>query len=289
MDGNVTRETVSLWFKFICLHFSLLPENIYSQLDEESSESSNQSAALNSERPWPRPKVFICYSNRDCPKHTGVIQSFAYFLQDFCGCEVRQSCDHVKARWQMENIVWNKKVFVFIVLRLCWTCGNTWRCAKRVRCHGSAGSWMKQTTSSSSVPKAYGTVWIMTSSLSDFVLVVKFYSSPSKLKLTFSLDNFLTPLPTLKGSIAFIFNQLILLRPKPLSSIKSLWEGVCTEILKWIHKSSILSLPSVKWYTVFIMPRLGWLRYMMRVSATCDKCLQSYMCSGFAHPWIAIG
>ncbi|XP_034539376.1 interleukin-17 receptor D isoform X1 [Notolabrus celidotus] len=63
-------------------------ENIYSQLDEESSESSNQSAALNSDRPWPRPKVFICYSSRDCPKHTGVIQSFAYFLQDFCGCEV---------------------------------------------------------------------------------------------------------------------------------------------------------------------------------------------------------
>lgn len=65
-------------------------ENIYSQLDEESSESSNQSAALNTERPWPRPKVFICYSNRDCPKHTSVIQSFAYFLQDFCNCEVRQ-------------------------------------------------------------------------------------------------------------------------------------------------------------------------------------------------------
>ncbi|XP_015256212.1 PREDICTED: interleukin-17 receptor D [Cyprinodon variegatus] len=63
-------------------------ENIYSQLDEESSESSNQSAALNSERPWPRPKVFICYSNRDGSKHTSVIQSFAYFLQDFCGCEV---------------------------------------------------------------------------------------------------------------------------------------------------------------------------------------------------------
>uniref|UniRef100_A0AAQ5YG77 Interleukin-17 receptor D n=1 Tax=Amphiprion ocellaris TaxID=80972 RepID=A0AAQ5YG77_AMPOC len=63
-------------------------ENIYSQLDEESSESSNHSAALNAERPWPRPKVFICYSNRDCPKHTSVIQSFAYFLQDFCNCEV---------------------------------------------------------------------------------------------------------------------------------------------------------------------------------------------------------
>lgn len=65
-------------------------ENIYSQLDEESSESSNHSAALNAERPWPRPKVFICYSNRDCPKHTTVIQSFAYFLQDFCNCEVRR-------------------------------------------------------------------------------------------------------------------------------------------------------------------------------------------------------
>uniref|UniRef100_A0A673ADJ8 Interleukin-17 receptor D n=1 Tax=Sphaeramia orbicularis TaxID=375764 RepID=A0A673ADJ8_9TELE len=63
-------------------------ENIYSQLDEESSESSNHSAALNTDRPWPRPKVFICYSSRDCPKHTSVIQSFAFFLQDFCGCEV---------------------------------------------------------------------------------------------------------------------------------------------------------------------------------------------------------
>ncbi|XP_070696418.1 interleukin-17 receptor D [Pempheris klunzingeri] len=63
-------------------------ENIYSQLDEESSESSNHSAALNADRPWPRPKVFICYSNRDCPKHTTVIQSLAYFLQDFCSCEV---------------------------------------------------------------------------------------------------------------------------------------------------------------------------------------------------------
>uniref|UniRef100_A0A8C6TPN3 Interleukin-17 receptor D n=1 Tax=Neogobius melanostomus TaxID=47308 RepID=A0A8C6TPN3_9GOBI len=62
-------------------------ENIYSHLDEESSESSNQSAALISERPWPRPKVFLCYSSRDCPKHSSVVQAFAYFLQDFCGCE----------------------------------------------------------------------------------------------------------------------------------------------------------------------------------------------------------
>ncbi|KAI7794982.1 interleukin-17 receptor D isoform X2 [Triplophysa rosa] len=63
-------------------------ENIYSHLDEESSESSSQTTALNADRPWPRPKIFICYSSRDCPKHLAVIQSFAFFLQDFCGCEV---------------------------------------------------------------------------------------------------------------------------------------------------------------------------------------------------------
>ncbi|XP_048028581.1 interleukin-17 receptor D [Megalobrama amblycephala] len=63
-------------------------ENIYSHLDEESSESSSQTTALNVERPWPRPKIFICYSSKDCPKHLAVIQSFAFFLQDFCGCEV---------------------------------------------------------------------------------------------------------------------------------------------------------------------------------------------------------
>ncbi|XP_051531687.1 interleukin-17 receptor D-like isoform X2 [Myxocyprinus asiaticus] len=63
-------------------------ENIYSHLDEESSESSSQTTALNTEKPWPRPKIFICYSSKDCPKHLAVIQSFAFFLQDFCGCEV---------------------------------------------------------------------------------------------------------------------------------------------------------------------------------------------------------
>ncbi|XP_077582376.1 interleukin-17 receptor D [Stigmatopora nigra] len=63
-------------------------ENIYSQLDEESGESSNQGAAGGAERPRPRPKVFLCYSDRDGPKHAAVIQSFAYFLQDFCGCQV---------------------------------------------------------------------------------------------------------------------------------------------------------------------------------------------------------
>uniref|UniRef100_H3ANI2 Interleukin-17 receptor D n=1 Tax=Latimeria chalumnae TaxID=7897 RepID=H3ANI2_LATCH len=60
----------------------------YSHLDEESSESSAQVANLHVERPRPRPKVFICYSNKDCQKHITVIQCFAYFLQDFCGCEV---------------------------------------------------------------------------------------------------------------------------------------------------------------------------------------------------------
>ncbi|XP_062842727.1 interleukin-17 receptor D [Trichomycterus rosablanca] len=63
-------------------------ENIYSHLDEESSESSSHTTALNTEKRWLRPKVFICYSTKDCSKHLTVIQSFAFFLQDFCGCEV---------------------------------------------------------------------------------------------------------------------------------------------------------------------------------------------------------
>ncbi|KAE8612709.1 hypothetical protein XENTR_v10012958 [Xenopus tropicalis] len=63
-------------------------ENIYSHLDEESSESSTYAGSLHVEKPRPRPRVFICYSSKDCQKHINVIQCFAYFLQDFCGCEV---------------------------------------------------------------------------------------------------------------------------------------------------------------------------------------------------------
>lgn len=141
----------------ILIHGSSPPiENIYSQLDEESSESSNQNAALNTERPWPRPKVFICYSSRDCPKHTTVIQSFAYFLQDFCGCEVRSSQGASQLHHTF-GVVFSCQHCLFLLLRLCWTCGNTWRCAERDRCPGSADSWTRQTSSSLSAPKAYGT------------------------------------------------------------------------------------------------------------------------------------
>ena len=64
-------------------------ENIYSHLDEESSESSTYTTALPRERLRPRPKVFLCYSSKDGQNHMNVVQCFAYFLQDFCGCEVR--------------------------------------------------------------------------------------------------------------------------------------------------------------------------------------------------------
>ncbi|KAK2496064.1 hypothetical protein MC885_012225 [Smutsia gigantea] len=63
-------------------------ENIYSHLDEESSESSTYTTALPRERLRPRPKVFLCYSSKDGQNHLNVVQCFAYFLQDFCGCEV---------------------------------------------------------------------------------------------------------------------------------------------------------------------------------------------------------
>ncbi|XP_049632183.1 interleukin-17 receptor D [Suncus etruscus] len=63
-------------------------ENIYSHLDEESSESSTYTTALPRERLHPRPKVFLCYSSKDGQNHLNVVQCFAAFLQDFCGCEV---------------------------------------------------------------------------------------------------------------------------------------------------------------------------------------------------------
>uniref|UniRef100_A0A8C3SX24 Interleukin-17 receptor D n=1 Tax=Chelydra serpentina TaxID=8475 RepID=A0A8C3SX24_CHESE len=95
-------------------------ENIYSHLDEESSESSTYAAALHVERLRPRPKVFICYSSKDCQKHINVIQCFAYFLQDFCGCEVAldiwedlKNCKEGQKQWLIEKI--NESQFIIIV------------------------------------------------------------------------------------------------------------------------------------------------------------------------------
>ncbi|KAL0978820.1 hypothetical protein UPYG_G00176160 [Umbra pygmaea] len=86
-------------------------ENIYSHLDEESSESSSHNTALNADRPWPRTKVFVCYSTKDCPEHLAVIQSFAFFLQDFCGCQVTldlwehlQICKEGQMSWLSRQI-----------------------------------------------------------------------------------------------------------------------------------------------------------------------------------------
>ncbi|XP_042195696.1 interleukin-17 receptor D isoform X2 [Callorhinchus milii] len=53
---------------------------VYSELDEENSETSPS--------PRSKPKVFICYSSKDGHRHLSVVQCFAFFLQDFCGCEV---------------------------------------------------------------------------------------------------------------------------------------------------------------------------------------------------------
>ncbi|NXE64901.1 I17RD protein, partial [Calcarius ornatus] len=95
-------------------------ENIYSHLDEESSESSAYAAGLPVERLRPRPKVFICYSSKDCQKHINVIQCFAYFLQDFCGCEVAldlwedlKSCKEDQKEWLIKKI--NESQFIIIV------------------------------------------------------------------------------------------------------------------------------------------------------------------------------
>lgn len=84
---NKTKPSFIVWTLFLSSNL----ENIYSHLDEESSESSAYAAGLHVERLRPRPKVFICYSSKDCQKHINVIQCFAYFLQDFCGCEVNSA------------------------------------------------------------------------------------------------------------------------------------------------------------------------------------------------------
>ncbi|XP_030063168.1 interleukin-17 receptor D isoform X2 [Microcaecilia unicolor] len=90
------------------------------QQDEESSESSTYTAVLHVERPHPRPKVFICYSSKDCQKHVHVIQCFAHFLQDFCGCEVAVDLwEHLKIckigqrEWLNRKI--NESQYVIIV------------------------------------------------------------------------------------------------------------------------------------------------------------------------------
>ncbi|EMP34925.1 Interleukin-17 receptor D [Chelonia mydas] len=90
------------------------------QQDEESSESSTYAAALHVERLRPRPKVFICYSSKDCQKHINVIQCFAYFLQDFCGCEVAldiwedlKNCKEGQKEWLIQKI--NESQFIIIV------------------------------------------------------------------------------------------------------------------------------------------------------------------------------
>ena len=69
-----------------------------------------------------------------------------------------------------------------------------------------------------------------------------------------TLDSFLTPIPTLKGSISYIYNQINTLCSEPLDLIKSHWEedlGAAiseedwAEILRRVHKSSICARHSL--------------------------------------------
>ncbi|KAK1332279.1 hypothetical protein QTO34_006951 [Cnephaeus nilssonii] len=95
-------------------------ENIYSHLDEESSESSTYTTALPRERLRPRPKVFLCYSSQDGQNHMNVVQCFAYFLQDFCGCEVALDlwedfslCREGQREWVLQKI--HESQFIIVV------------------------------------------------------------------------------------------------------------------------------------------------------------------------------
>ncbi|XP_059245989.1 interleukin-17 receptor D isoform X1 [Mustela nigripes] len=95
-------------------------ENIYSHLDEESSESSSYTTVLPRERLQPRPKVFLCYSSKDGQNHMNVVRCFAYFLQDFCGCEVALDlwedfslCREGQREWVIQKI--HESQFIIVV------------------------------------------------------------------------------------------------------------------------------------------------------------------------------
>ncbi|XP_048211736.1 interleukin-17 receptor D isoform X2 [Perognathus longimembris pacificus] len=90
------------------------------QQDEESAESTAYTTTLPRERLQPRPKVFLCYSSKDGQNHVNVIQCFAYFLQDFCGCEVALDlwedfslCREGQKEWVIQKI--HDSQFIIVV------------------------------------------------------------------------------------------------------------------------------------------------------------------------------
>ncbi|XP_052045909.1 interleukin-17 receptor D isoform X2 [Apodemus sylvaticus] len=90
------------------------------QQDEESPESSSYTAVLPRDRLRPRPKVFLCYSSKDGQNHMNVVQCFAYFLQDFCGCEVAVDlwedfslCREGQREWVIQKI--HESQFIIVV------------------------------------------------------------------------------------------------------------------------------------------------------------------------------
>lgn len=102
-----------------------------------------------------------------------------------------------------------------------------------------------------------------------------------------TLDVFLTPFPTLKGSISNIYNQMYLLQPESLNSIKTAWEEdlgqpipdeVWEEILGRVHKSSICArhgLIQCKLLHCIYYTKARLARIYDSVSPAYDRCRQS--------------
>lgn len=101
------------------------------------------------------------------------------------------------------------------------------------------------------------------------------------------LDGFLTPIPSLKGSISYIYNQIILLCPESLKCLEMQWdrdlgelisEEVWSEILKQVHKSSIcvrhgLIQSKLVHRTYYTNARLS--KFHDGVSPACHRCQHS--------------
>ncbi|XP_078270732.1 interleukin-17 receptor D [Rhinoraja longicauda] len=105
----VVVSAIITLFTVVCCKKQQNP--VYSELDEENSESCPS--------PRTRAKVFLCYCSKDCQKHLAVVQCFAAFLQDFCGCEVAldlweqlEICKEGRAAWLSQRILESHYIIV---------------------------------------------------------------------------------------------------------------------------------------------------------------------------------
>ena len=101
------------------------------------------------------------------------------------------------------------------------------------------------------------------------------------------IDTFLNTLPTLKGTISFIYEEICELRSEPLNALKTRWEEdigeeiteeVWDEILDRVHRSSICArhaLIQCKLLHRVYYTKARLSKFYNDVSPECDRCQQA--------------